>query len=108
MPPGATRRPEMTSSKISSAPCAVHVARSARRNSARCTSRPALAGSGSTMTHAISAPRSANSRARAGSSSSGSTSVSAAISLGTPAELGVPKVASPEPAFTSSPSAWPW
>ena len=32
----------------------------------------------------------------------------AAVSGGTPAELGLPKVRAPEPALTSSESAWPW
>ena len=37
-----------------------------------------------------------------------STSVCCTTSAGTPALVGLPKVASPEPAFTSSASAWPW
>ena len=31
-----------------------------------------------------------------------------AVSAGTPADPGIPSVATPEPAFTSSASAWPW
>ena len=36
------------------------------------------------------------------------TSVCCTTSGGTPALVGWPKVAKPEPAFTSSASAWPW
>ena len=38
----------------------------------------------------------------------GASSVWAAVSSGTPAESGTPKVAAPDPAATSSASTWPW
>ncbi len=42
-----------------------------------------------------------------GISLKGSARVQCAISSGTPAEPGMPKVATPDPAFTSSPSECP-
>ena len=64
----ADRKPEITSSKISSAPCARgQSSRSARRNSGRCSSRPLFAGTGSMIKAAIAlafAPRTAAPRPR--------------------------------------------
>ncbi len=94
-------KPLMTSSKISSAPCFVQSARSAFRNSGRCSNKPLFAGTGSMMTAAMRSPSAANSFSAAAVSSSGSTRVSAASSFGTPCEDGWPNVASPEPAATS-------
>ncbi len=78
------------------------------RYSGRCTSRPLLAGSGSITTAAIRPPSSANTASIAASSSNGTTTVVAATAFGTPAESAIACVASPEPALTSMPSAWPW
>ena len=100
-PPRPTRKPEITSSKISSAPCARVRWRSAARNSRRCSSRPWLAGTGSMMSAAMRAPSRANKASAAASSSSGSTRVQAVNASGTPADEGRPKVARPEPAATS-------
>ena len=47
-------------------------------------------------------------RRTASRSLNGTVSVSAASALGTPRLSGTPKVAPPEPAFTSRLSAWPW
>ena len=63
---------------------------------------------GSTMTAAISGPTFANALSRAAVSLKGRTRVSATVPSGTPFEPGMPRVATPEPAATSSPSAWPW
>ncbi len=57
---------------------------------------------------ASSPPISAKVRSRVSMSSSVTTEVSSAMPLGTPALVGAPKVTRPEPAFTSSPSLWPW
>jgi hypothetical protein len=38
----------------------------------------------------------------------GTTTVSATAAAGTPPEPGMPSVTTPEPAFASSMSPWPW
>ena len=53
MPPRPTRKPLITSSRISSAPCSRHSAASVRSHSSRCGRRPKFAGNGSTMAAAI-------------------------------------------------------
>ena len=62
---------------------------------------------GSKMKHAISW-FSLIKVSKASLSLNGITCVSLAISSGTPALLGFPPVARPDPALTSSESAWPW
>ncbi len=52
-PPAATRKPVMTSSKMSSAPTRSHSARSPARKPSTGGTRPMLAAIGSTMTHAV-------------------------------------------------------
>ena len=69
---------------------------------------PALAGTGSTMTAAISAPSAAKSFSSASVSLKGSVMVSAASASGTPALSGCPWVSAPLPARTSSESTCPW
>ena len=69
---------------------------------------PAFPTIGSTMTAAISFGWVSNAASTAAMSLYGRASVSAAISSGTPAEPGMPNVATPDPAFTSSPSECPW
>ena len=67
-----------------------------------------LPATGSTMTHATSAPISANAARTCAASLYESVIVWAASSGGTPGEVGTPSVSAPEPAFTSSESEWPW
>jgi len=67
-----------------------------------------LPATGSTITAAMLFPFFAKNSLRRETSLKSSTAVCAAVSAGTPAELGLPKVRAPEPAFTSSESAWPW
>ncbi len=52
-PPGAARKPEITSSKISTVPCADVISRSARRNPSAGGTSPMLPAIGSTMSAAI-------------------------------------------------------
>ncbi len=63
---------------------------------------------GSIITQAISRPWLAKASSSWARLLYSSTSVCCTTSGGTPALVGWPKVASPEPAFTSSASAWPW
>jgi hypothetical protein len=55
-PPSATRKPVMTSSKASSAPCCVHNRRMVCRNSGVARTRFMLPATGSTITQAMSSP----------------------------------------------------
>ena len=63
---------------------------------------------GSTMTQATFGPFSSIARVNASTSLNGSDSVARAVAPGTPGLPGMPSVATPEPAATSSVSAWPW
>ena len=99
-PPRASRKPEMTSSKMRSAPCSRVSARSRSRNSRRCGSRPWFAGTGSMMTAAICCPSRAKSASAACFVIERQHAVQAVKASGTPAEDGRPNVASPEPAAT--------
>ena len=67
-PPAATRKPVITSSKISSAPLASHTRRSVSRKPRRGGTTPMFAATGSTITHAISWPRWAKNFSTAGAS----------------------------------------
>ena len=63
---------------------------------------------GSIITQAISWPCMAKASSSCATLLYSSTSVCCTTSGGTPALVGWPKVARPEPALTSSASAWPW
>ena len=63
---------------------------------------------GSMMTQASSAPYWSNACSNWATLLYSSTWVCCTTSGGTPALVAVPKVARPEPALTSSASAWPW
>ena len=63
---------------------------------------------GSMITQAISLPILAKASSSWATSLYSRTMVSFTTSAGTPADDELPKVASPEPALTSSASAWPW
>ena len=63
---------------------------------------------GSTITQASPSPYCATAAAAASRSLYGLTIVSAVTLAGTPADDGIPSVATPEPASASSASAWPW
>ncbi len=107
-PPSATRKPVITSSKISTLPCRSHTARSVSRNPGAGSTQFMLPATGSTMMQAISLPTAANSSCTCALSLKARVSVCAASSFGTPGEVGTPKVSAPEPALTSSESEWPW
>jgi len=107
-PPSATRKPVITSSNTSSAPCALHSSRSRVMNGIDARTKFMLPAIGSIMTQAISRPRSAKACSSASTLLYSSTSVCCTTSGGTPALVGWPKVASPDPALTSRASAWPW
>ena len=97
----------MTSSRISTAPDFVHSSRSASRNPGTGGMQFMLPATGSTITHAISPPTSANTCRTCATSLYDSVSVCAASSGGTPGDVGTPSVSMPEPALTSSESEWP-
>ena len=105
-PPGATRKPEITSSNTSRAPDASAASRRNARNPGSAGTRPMLAGHGSQTIAATS--RSCSARSTASRSFHGATSVSAACAAVTPGLAGMPCVASPDPASASSPSTCPW
>ena len=63
---------------------------------------------GSIITQAIFAPCRANASSSWARLLYSRTSVCCTTSAGTPALVGWPKVARPEPALTSRASAWPW
>ena len=107
-PPRATRKPVITSSKISTLPAFVQQSRRVSRKPGTGGTQFMLPATGSTITAAISPARASNAARTAWLSLNGSTSVSAATAAGTPAESGLPSVSRPEPAFTSSASTWPW
>ena len=69
---------------------------------------PMLPTTGSTITPATCAPWVSMTRAKASTSLKGSDRVAAAVASGTPGLPGMPSVATPEPAATSSVSACPW
>jgi hypothetical protein len=105
-PPGATRKPLITSSNTSSAPLSVHSSRSSSSCPQAGGTSPMLAGYGSHSAAANSC--SANAARSAASSFQGTITVAAAAAAVTPGEAGMPCVASPEPASASSPSTCPW
>src|SRR5579884_3496707 len=76
-PPRATRNPVMTSSAIRSAPCGRGTSRSAATKPSSGGTTPMLPATGSTITAAISLPRSANVSLRAAGSLYGRTIVAA-------------------------------
>ena len=86
-PPGETRKPVTTSSRISSVPARSVAARSACRNSGRNGTCPKLAPVGSRITAATS-PR-ASSRSTAGRSPGGASTMPSATPASTPG-VGVP------------------
>jgi len=63
---------------------------------------------GSIIRQAMSLPCSAKASSSCCTLLYSSTSVCCTTSGGTPALVALPKVARPEPALTSSASAWPW
>ena len=63
---------------------------------------------GSTITHASPSPNWATAAAAASRSLYGAISVCDVAADGTPSDDGMPSVATPEPASTSSASTWPW
>ncbi len=67
-----------------------------------------FAGTGSTKTAAISPPRWAKTPSSPSRSLKGRTIVSATLACGTPAAMGIPKVAADDPALARKASAWPW
>ena len=98
-PPRARRKPEITSSNISSAPCSRVTSRSALKIF-RPLQQQAVVRRHRLDDHRGDAAclRERTARASAASSSSGSTRVHATNASGTPADDGCPNVASPEPA----------
>ena len=106
-PPSATRKPVITSSNTSSAPCRVHSSRKRFMNGTPARTKFMLPAIGSIITQAIASPCNANASSSCAALLYSSTSVWCTTSAGTPALVGLPKVARPEPAFTSSESAWP-
>src|SRR3954463_12981377 len=72
-PERETRKPVMTSSRISSAPCAAVIRRSAELNPSSGGTTPMLPAAASLMTQAMSLPRSAKTASTAGASLYGST-----------------------------------
>ena len=67
-----------------------------------------LPAAASVMTQAILGPSSAKADSTASRSLYGSTTVSAVTWPGTPGVSGSPSVTTPEPAWASSASTWPW
>src|SRR2546423_197118 len=90
-PPRATRKPVITSSKMSRAPAARVSSRSVSRNPALGSSTPMLPTTGSTIAHAVSRPEGERKNPRTASTSlKGSTLVSFATAAGTPGEERTP------------------
>ena len=107
-PPGARRKPVITSSKISRAPCLSHRARRPSRKPGAGPTTPMLAATGSTIT-AATWPGFCSSRASTlAKSLNWAVRVSLAAPTGTPALLGWPPARAEEPALTSIQSEWPW
>ena len=108
-PPSATRKPVITSSKTSSAPCArAQLAQALHEGHARAHE---VHVAGDRLDHRrrrSSSPWRANASSSAATLLYSRTSVCWTTASGTPALVGWPKVARPEPALTSSASAWPW
>jgi hypothetical protein len=107
-PCSPTRKPVITSSKISSAPCWVQRSRQRWANSGVARTKFMLPAMASIIRQAMSLPCSEKASSSWATLLYSSTMVCCTTSGGTPAEVGLPKVARPEPAFTSSASAWPW
>ena len=98
----------MTSSKMSTAPCLVHSSRQASRKPGCGGTTPMLPATGSTMSAAISSPRSSNTSVSAATSLYSTSSVSAVVPLVTPGLSGSASVSTPLPAAARKPSEWPW
>ena len=107
-PPGATRNPVITSSKMSTAPCSSQHSRSASRKPGTGGTQFMFPATGSTITPAIRSPSFANASRTPPVSLKARVSVCSASAAGTPGEVGTPNVSAPEPAFTSSESPCPW
>ena len=107
-PPQAMRNPVMTSSKISTAPCALHKPRQASRKPGSGGTTPMLPATGSTMRAAISSPRDSKRSVRATTSLYSTSSVSAVVPLVTPGLSGSASVSTPLPAAARNASECPW
>jgi len=108
MPPRATREPVITSSKMETAPCFWQSVTISSKNPGTGGTQPMLPTTGSTMTAAMRWPRAEKSSFNCAKLLYAMVVVLPAALAGTPAESGTPRVAAPEPAFTSRKSAWPW
>ena len=107
-PPQPTRKPVMTSSKISIVPYLVHRARHASRKPGCGGTTPMLPATGSTMSAAIFSPSTANSSVSVCTSLYSTSRVSAVVALVTPGLSGSASVSTPLPAAARNPSEWPW
>ncbi len=103
-----TRKPVITSSNTSSAPCWVHSSRQRFMKGTLARTKFMLPAIASIMMQARSAPCLANASSSCAMLLYSRTSVCCTTSGGTPALVGLPKVARPEPALTNRASAWPW
>src|SRR6266545_548054 len=106
-PPRATRKPVITSSNTNNAPDASQSSRSTRRNPGTGGTTPMFPATGSTTMHARPSPYCATAPAAASTSLYGATIVWAVTDCGTPSDVGMPSVATPEPASASRASTWP-
>ena len=106
--PKATRKPVMTSSNTSNAPYWVQSSRQRFINGTLARTKFILPAMGSIINRASSLPCRANASSSWGILLYSNTKVCCTTSGGTPALVGLPNVARPEPAFTNSASAWPW
>ena len=106
--PSATRKPVITSSNTNSAPCSVHSSRQRFMNGTLARTKFMLPAMGSIITQASSLPCKAKASSSCAMLLYSSTKVSRTTSGGTPALVGLPKVARPEPALTNKASQWPW
>ncbi|SIN04867.1 Uncharacterised protein [Mycobacteroides abscessus subsp. abscessus] len=97
-----------TSSKIIRAPCSRVISRRPSLNPGPGVTTPMLQGAASVITAAIFPGCSSKAFRTASRSLYGSTMVSAAVAAVTPAEPGIARVATPEPASDSSASTCPW
>ena len=100
--------PFMTSSNTNSAPCCVHSSRQRFTKGTLARTKFMLPAMGSIITQAIVGPCSAKASSSCCTLLYSSTTVCCTTSAGTPALVALPNVARPEPALTSSASAWPW
>ena len=107
-PPLPRRNPVMTSSKMRTAPCFLHVERSRLRKFFSGVTTPMFPATGSIITPAIFRWCFSKSFLTESMSLYRASSVLFTNDLGTPALLGFPKVVAPEPDFTSRKSECPW